>query len=202
MRTPFPRITAVALWLSLTLAGCESPVGGDADSDEPAVQRPLEGSTQLFDGAVELRIAVVPFFSDAMGESGRPGRGVNFRSRNRVREEFGTNEIEDEPRGRGLNSALYAPATHRVRVSLANKSSARVQMDVYEVRSILGTFGVRPNRLTIEPGQTVELDPMRSSIEERFEMIQAFVQVRHAGRRETVEVTLTAPDSSDAPDKR
>lgn len=182
----------VFLAAAFLAAGCET-VGPDGSSGRrPPAQTPLEATRLLFDGAVEMRVSLAPFFP-AGGEvpSGPGGRRDGFRSPGRRGEEFGTNDPEMGSRRRGMPYGLEAPSTHRLRVSFANRTETALQMDVNEVRSLLGVFGVRPNRLVLPPGGATEIDPMRSSIGENFGELDVAVQVRYRGKSETVSLRLT-----------
>lgn len=191
--------------------GCESsPSPGRGHRDMPPPQTPLEGKSALFNGAVEMRISLAPFFMS--GPEGRGGRGgggggEGFRSRSRVAEEFGPppggGEMGASREGGGgggmRGGGMAAPATHRLRVSFTNLTKDPITFDVYEVRSVLGVFGVRPNRLTLAGGQTTEIDPMRSAVGENFASLDVTVQVRHSGKTQNIPVSLTNAENPAPP---
>jgi hypothetical protein len=201
MKASGPTVSRVVGWLTLCVglllaSGCETPPGPPRGGRgaRPA-QIPLEGKQILFGGAVEMRVTLAPFIMLAP-DGGRPrgGAGGDFRSTGRPDGEFGPPPMGSRGGGAGGGRQMasgMAPSTHRVRVSFTNLLKERVQFDVYEVRSLLGVFGVRPNRIVLEPDQTTEIDPMRSSLEVNFETLDITVNVRRSGKTENVVVHLT-----------
>lgn len=182
----------VFMTIAVLAAGCETMDTGGSSERRMTSQTPLEATRLLFDGAVEMRVSLAPFFP-AGGEvrSGPGGRRDGFRSAGRRGEEFGTNDPEMGSRRREKPYGLEAPSTHRLRVSFVNRTETALTMDVNEVRSLLGVFGVRPNRLVLPPGGATEIDPMRSSIGENFGELDVAVQVRYRGKSETASVRLS-----------
>ena len=72
-----------------------------------------------------------------------------------------------------------------LRVAFENKTTEPMDIQITEVNSELGNFAVRPDKLTLAPGQAGKLDPMISQLGVTSDEIPLKVEVRQAGKKES-----------------
>lgn len=106
---------------------------------------------------------------------------------------------EEMAGGRGGRLALQASSLPPValRLRLTNQSKETIEITFVLCKSVLGDFAVRPEKLTLTPGQTIEPDPMRSSMGLTTSELVLRVSLKMAGATEQKDLVL----KSDAPDK-
>jgi len=80
------------------------------------------------------------------------------------------------------------PVTLRIRFE--NHGQAPLTVEVTDVNSDLGNFAVRPEKLTIAPGESGTLDPMISQLGVSSDDIPIKVTLRVAGKKETQVVAV------------
>jgi hypothetical protein len=80
-----------------------------------------------------------------------------------------------------------------MRVSFTNKSAQPVVFTVVEIKSLLANFAPRPERLALAPGQSADLDEMRSAAEENYDELDVTVTVRRGTQNETKVLSLVPP---------
>lgn len=100
---------------------------------------------------------------------------------------------------RRRRDAEMPPALMRLR--LENTSQATVVVEIRDLNSDLGNFAVRPDTVTLNPGQTVETDPMQSKLGVDSYNLPVKITLRAGGQTETKTLTLRLvnPDPNTAP---
>lgn len=94
----------------------------------------------------------------------------------------------DSPAQRRAREAQMPPALLRVR--LENPSAATVIVQIREVNSELGNFAIRPDTVTIAPGQAVEVEPMQSLLGVDSYSLPVTITLRAGGLTESKVLTL------------
>jgi len=113
-----------------------------------------------------------------------------------MRGESESTDYSEGSRPRVHESEMPPASLHLV---LENKGQATIVVEIREVNSDLGNFAVRPDTLTLEPGQSKEVEPMQSLLGvESFEL-PVKVQLRVGGVNETKVLTLRPNKPSDQP---
>lgn len=108
------------------------------------------------------------------------------------------NEDPDSAVSRRRRESEMPPALLRLR--LENTTPATVVVEVRELNSELGNFAVRPDTVTLAPGQTVEVDPMQSLLGVDSFSLPVSITLRAGGQTQTKVVTLRPiPRSPDTP---
>lgn len=106
--------------------------------------------------------------------------------------------VEEMAGGRGGRLALQASSLPPValRLRLTNQSKETIEITFVLCKSVLGDFAVRPEKLTLTPGQTIEPDPMRSSMGLTTSELVLRVSLKMAGTTEQKDLVLKpgAPD--------
>ncbi len=98
---------------------------------------------------------------------------------------------EDE-RGGSMQVSAPGPAL-TLRLSLQNLGANNLEVQIVELNSELGNFAVRPERLTLAPGQAGEVDPMISQLGVVAQSIAVKLVLRVAGQTESQTLILTKP---------
>jgi hypothetical protein len=97
-----------------------------------------------------------------------------------------------------LHDSELPPALLRLR--LENTTQATLVVEVHEMNSELGNFAVRPDTLTLAPGQSAEPDPMESMLGLETYRVPVKVTLRAGGKTETKILTLlVVKPAADAP---
>lgn len=205
--TLFFRLTALAgLALVVSLgAGCRSaPLQRDMMSDAlSAGEQPvaMRGEGAFFDGKLGALATISRGFD--RGTKGdlndtRRGRrrdngvfGEVYNTGYGDSEEEQKEAIEDYYRLARAQRAAGSPMPPvTLRVAFENKTAAPMEIQVTEVNSELGNFAVRPEKLTLAPGQSGKLDPMISQLGVTSDEIPLKVEVRIAGKKESKIITV------------
>lgn len=125
-----------------------------------------------------------------MGGGGRGGRGGG-----RGRGGGG----EGSPPEGGAEGAAQRPPMHasnlppiQLRLRLTNHGSAPAVVEVEDFDSAMGNFVVQPPKITIQPGDSAEAEPMVSRLGVTAEEIPVTVKLRSGGRTEQQVLTLRA----------
>ncbi len=87
-----------------------------------------------------------------------------------------------------MHASNMPPAMLRLR--LENTSTASVEVEVRDLNSELGDFAVQPDKLTLDPGQSAEPDPMESLLGLDTYSLPVTISLRWNGRTETKVLTL------------
>lgn len=189
------------LLLALTgivLAGCGSrperggPPPGHPEAGPPVVAMQAEG--RFFDGQVAAKATLArgrsigpapggkrgdrPAGPPGVGEPGWGGPGGPMGG-----------SREGGPPGGARPRAVHGPSL-TLRVTLANLSQTELEIEIPEINSVLGNFAVRPERVRLAPGQSVELDPMISQLGVLADKIPLKVRLRLAGQGESQTLLL------------
>jgi hypothetical protein len=86
-----------------------------------------------------------------------------------------------------------------MRLSLENTSAATVVVEIHDVNSDLGNFAVRPDTITLSPGQTIETDPMLSKLGVDSYSLPVTITLRSGGKTETKTLTLHLVNPANPP---
>jgi len=97
-------------------------------------------------------------------------------------------EEGESPAARRAREAQMPPALLRLR--LENPGGATVVVQIRDINSELGDFAARPDTVTIEPGQTVELDPMQSLLGLQSYALPVTITLRAGGQTQSKVLTL------------
>ncbi len=95
---------------------------------------------------------------------------------------------EETSASRRAREAQMPPALLRLR--LENPGGATVIVQIRDVTSELGDFAVRPDTVTLEPGQTVEVEPMQSLLGVQSYALPVTITLRAAGQTQSKVLTL------------
>lgn len=87
-----------------------------------------------------------------------------------------------------MHSSNMPPAMMRLR--LENTTASAIDVEVIGLDSELGDFAVRPDKLTLQPGQSAEPDPMESLLGVDTYSLPVTITLRTAGHTETKVLTL------------
>lgn len=122
--------------------------------------------------------------SSAAGEEGvgRNVKGTYQGNRNM----YGGSEME-APRQLNHDTEM-PPAMMRMRID--NKTEAVIVVQIREVKSDLGNFAVHPEEVTLDPGKSVEVEPMVSMLGVESFSLPVSVTLRAGGQTESKIITL------------
>lgn len=214
-KTAFCLIPCGALVLAasiFTLAGCNSaPETRDLMAEEARAQhedRPIAMKGEAsFDGGKLDVVATVARGFQRIGKN--PGGGPGGHGRSGERRHWGgghdtdafsedysfyegdSDEQQKEAMKEYVRQAMARRAAGSpmppvtLRVSFENKGTEPMVVVPTDVNSDLGNFAVRPDKLTLAPGQTGELDPMISQLGVTNDIIPLTISVRVGGKSET-----------------
>ena len=105
---------------------------------------------------------------------------------------------EDSAAARRAREAQMPPALLRLLVE--NPSAATVVVEIREVNSELGNFAIRPDTVTLGPGQAVEVEPMQSMLGVQSYALPVTVTLRAGGQTQSKTLTLRPiPPAASAP---
>jgi hypothetical protein len=99
----------------------------------------------------------------------------------------------------GLEASVDGPTLHmrgsplppvKLRFRLANLGRTTLTVRIVDLKSDLGDFAVRPDQLTLDPGQTIEVDPMFSQLGVNGDEIPVTVVLRSGDKTETHDLVL------------
>lgn len=79
-----------------------------------------------------------------------------------------------------------------IHLRLTNHGPAAVELQITDFLSPLGNFVVRPEKLTLEPGQSLETEPMTSQLAGAFSEATATLVLRLGDRAEKRSFPLKA----------
>jgi hypothetical protein len=179
----------------LVLSGCGTTPPPDSLAEAVRMgERPvaMQGQAQFFGGQIAATVNISRGIGRGLsgrgpggagpGEAGSPG---DHYRRSGERAEMG-GDPEAAMAYRQAKMALGSPLPPvTTRLKLENRGTEPVEIEISEVNSDLGNFAVRPSKLKIEPGQTVEPDPMISQLGVTSDEIPVQVTLRRGGGKET-----------------
>jgi hypothetical protein len=178
-RLAFPAAALLLAALAVGETGCGSRPKADAfDEAVAGGERPvaMKGDALFFDG----RIAATVTISRGVGHGEHMSKkGGAFGGEERM----DSDEINAYVRARGALGSPLPPVT--LRLKLENKGAATVQVDILESNSDLGNFAVRPEVLSLAPGQSGEPDPMLSQLGVTSDDIPVKVTLKVNGKTES-----------------
>jgi hypothetical protein len=183
-------LSAVCLAAGVFLGGCSSqPDYVPENTPEQQAERPtMQGQEAFFDGKLFVEANL------GRGFRLRQVRKKDFQSRAGLGDGFTDVYLLEEPEPeeqvyipRMANSTL-PPVALRLRVT--NGTDAPADVEFLHCDSSLGNFAVRPEHLTIAPGESGLPDPMTSLLGVMNNEIQLKVGLRLAGKSESKIVTL------------
>ncbi len=194
-----------ALALCAFFSGCESPPPPHAGDHEATAVRAvgLRGEMNYFDGQLLAEATVsrgrpVPFKNEGEGPGGggaRRGGGRGGRRHGGGGGGMGsggdyarggeTDEGDPMPH---MRASSLPPVT--LRLKLTNLSKAPLDIQIRDVKSDLGDFAVRPERLLLAPGQAGEVDPMISQLGAPADDFPVTVSLRTDGKTESHDLIL------------
>lgn len=105
---------------------------------------------------------------------------------------FGDDEEGARPAMRPGGRALMPRMV--LRVTVTNRSEQPMDIAVTDVVSALGNFAVRPERLSLAPGEEATLDPFLSPFPDNFAELVVELRLRRGTERETQTVRLGPVD--------
>lgn len=186
--------------LALLVAGCSSPQNRRGDPGTRIPPQPtLTGEAAWFDGTVTSHVTVSAF--------GRPPRqpdAANGEERRDGRPPFGGGRggpppgMEPGDGSRPARMGQVALPRQTLQVELVNNSPEEVTVSVRECLSLLGNFAVRPERVTLAPGQSVKLEAMRGAYGANLDRLDVTLELSRKG--ETERRTVVAEKAPQAPE--
>lgn len=97
-------------------------------------------------------------------------------------------EMDERPRGANFHDSPMPPVVLKLHVT--NQGTAPLDVVFVECNSVLGNFGIRPERATIAPGQSVDPDRMTSLLGVSGEDLPVTVTLKINGKQEKRTLTL------------
>ena len=203
MKPPRLPICASLCAATFLFAACESRPDRHAMMEEARHSvPPMAANEPFFDGSI---IAHLTLGSDvgASGEAGdesdkgggRPSGGGGGRhggghgGMGRGMRQSGDQYGGGSGAGSGsMHASAMPPAVLRLR--LENTTANPLDVEVRDLNSELGNFAVRPDKLTIAPGQSEEPDPMESLLGVDTYTLPVTITLRSGTRAETKILTL------------
>lgn len=221
LRPTGPRIAAAvpALILLLLAAGCAS------DNDRPGTPRgqaardftPLGGQQAFFDGAITADVLVgamtgftPPERGAGAGGGGRKhhGGGGMPPGGGGMRGDSGgwgglNGGPDSDPASAGGQELRRADAMGSppvmIHLRFTNHGTEKADLVVADFLSPFGNFAVRPDRLTLEPGQTLEVEPMTSRLAGEVTGGEVSLHLKLGQAQETKTVTLEPKPAAQPP---
>ncbi len=193
-------LASLAISASVALLfGCAGPGGARSRSAAPA-QPKLAAQTTFLDGTLlaQFSFEALSFHGGpgGGGKSGGPGGGHRSR-RNKEGDGPGVGgppeggpDGDSGDDGSAMRHPNIAIARALLHVTLTNNSKETLNFAVTDVISQLGNFAIRPERFSLAPGQSGEIDPLASTFQDPLTELTVETHVRHAGKKETQTVRL------------
>lgn len=184
----------------LGLSGCGTAPPPDSLAEAVRIgERPvaMQGRADFFAGQIAATVNISRGVGQGLGGRGRPGGGGgpgrgeagspgDHYRRSGERADMDGGDPAAAMAYRQAKMALGSPLPPvTTRLRLENRGSESVEIEISEVNSDLGNFAVRPSKLKIEPGQTLEPDPMISQLGVTSDEIPVQVTLRRGGVKET-----------------
>lgn len=205
VKLPLPFILVSLAALGLT--GCESSGGrhhGPGGSDLAVPVIAMSGQQVFFDGQLRAEVTLGqgrgahfaddPKVGGGSGGGGRRGGGGHhggMRGGGGMGGGMGGPGFEssgDEGPSIHLRGSPLPPV--KLRFRLANLGQTSLTVRIVDLKSDLGNFAVRPDQLTIDPGRTIEVDPMFSQLGVNGDEIPVTIALRIGDKTETHDLVL------------
>ncbi len=103
----------------------------------------------------------------------------------------GEGEAPERPRGNAAGPGGHGP-TLKLTLSFTTSGTTPFEVEIREFSSLFGNFVVRPDKITLSPGASVEVQPMYSQLGYPEGEIPISVVLRHAGQEEKQILVLRA----------
>lgn len=193
---------ALCVLAAFFIAGCASPDRPEHEGRaRPHVVQPtLKDSAMFFDGGVEAEISLQPIVfhlprgeGDADGAtSGHRSRGYGGRRGGGDRGYGGSRNIDNDGESgpAPMHRPLGAPPRIELRGKFTNKTNAPIVIAVTDVTSALGNFAIRPEKLTLAPSESAEIDPLPALYPDPIDELTVDVRIRYAGKSENHSLRL------------
>jgi hypothetical protein len=206
--------TLLLLISSLLLGGCASNdrPGRPGRGGQPEAMPTLTGRQSFFHGRIVADVRI-----GAMSGFDRSGDGQADGSRRRQRREGpgggdGRGEGSGSPRMRpDYDGASRQPGSRppmgggsppvAIHLRFTNTGTTAAELQVIDFLSPLGNFVVHPASLTIEPGQSVEVEPMASRLAGEAAAGEITLSLRLDGAKETKTVAVQPAPENKAGDR-
>jgi len=209
-----------ATMIALPFTGCSSDPA-EYRTEGPAHRRahtpPLAGKETFFDGQItaELTVGHGPGFAEKPAKEGdepsperkRHGGGGGFHmgggggEGGHGRHQGGDSEMGGGPEGmpdrverQQLSNMRHAANPNppvMIHLRFTNNSATRADLLVADFLSPLGNFVVEPEKLSLEPGQTLEVEPMTSRLVGEISGATVTLALRLAGHGEKKNIVLS-----------
>lgn len=207
--------------LLVAVTGCSSDSGPGRPAGRSAHLKPvvpLAGQDSFFAGKLLAQLTV----GDGFGPAGQPegnhesggrrgggghGGGISFGGgaggmhgggrRERDPESLaGENPGPDNPRP--MMGSMAPPVMIHLRFT--NQGPVRIELRIDDFSSPLGNFAVQPEKLTLDPGQSLETEPMSSRLGESLAETDATLALRLGDQVERKVIVLRAVPPEPKPD--
>ncbi len=216
--------------LLFLFAGCASETGSHSGPPAPPAPPPppLAGSGTFFADRIlaELKVGQGIGFasgsreetdsSGSRGSSSRPGLGGGLGGSSRAgggsarSRQGGDSGPPSEDRPVPADTAAVARVAAAstlppmmIHLQLTNRSPDQLGVTIVDFLSPLGNFVVNPERVSLAPGQSLEVEPMTSRLDNQFDAVEATLALRLAGQTESRTIRLTAAAGpATAPEKK
>lgn len=195
----YPTLAVAGLAL-LFIAGCASEeqesIFNAPEHREHPRPMPLAGSGAYFAGTVGVEITVGAMERPA--GLGRPegGGGEHWSGgrRHGGRRPSG-NDYEssgDRPEGARTGPMMHRPmgAPEMIHLKITNHGPEKIVVEIADFVSPLGNFAVQPETLALDPGQSLETEPMSSQLAGPLAGVDATLVLRVAGKTEKQVIQL------------
>lgn len=178
----------------LVVSACSSPESRRFGGRDRPHQPLLVGETKFLGDTLSARVTLGNLSLNSDGThgdgSGPGGGGGGRRSGGRHHGGgMGPPPGGGELGGEGINVAARGPRL-TLRVAFTNHAPQPVEFSVTDVISELGNFAVRPEKLSLQPGETGELDAMNSSYPEIVEELTVEIRLRQNGKTESHSIRI------------
>jgi hypothetical protein len=136
--------------------------------------------------------------SDSDHESRKGAKGGTYQGNEGMNHIADVDDVESSA-ARRSREAQMPPALLRLRIE--NPSAATVVVEIREVNSDLGNFAIRPDTVTLAPGQAIEVEPMQSLLGVDSYALPVTITLRSGGQTQSKILTLRpiAPASGTPP---
>jgi len=228
MKIPPRALITVGLMLTaLTLVSISTGCSSDRGSDRHGARRhrgppppPLAGKDTFFEGRIvaELKVGAGIEVENQADEgsggksgdrSGRPGRHGGGGLGHGGGEGLGGNshgggpspDLDQGNRGSEIVPSLATDLGPPVMIHLrfTNTGPERVELHLVDFSSPLGNFAVQPDKLTLEPGQSLETEPMSSQLAGSLAEIDVTLVLRLTDKTEKKTILLHTVPAPAAP---
>jgi len=215
LRLLFRRALLPAAACALLLSGCESDRpfsrndrAGDRAKREPLP--PLVAQENFFAGAITAELRTGSGFGDA-GKADEPGSdrskgsggfrmgGGGGGGGHRHGGDGGgygnepsvSDNIDNEQVANLRRAAANGTPPIVIHLRFTNHGTGHADLLITDFLSPLGNFVVEPEKLALEPGQSLEVEPMTSRVVDEFSQAEVILTLRLNGHSERKTLTLT-----------